>query len=162
MSKTQRDYPVRVVSLANLKAMCSHVSGTCHRFSVVKESKSRIHVEYSNPDEYGSDNPMIAVFPCFPSGEEENPNVVLEYMRIVGDSWNGEGWQAFEPLRDCPRLWRNPETNEWKTEAQIKDKDFQAPEPAPCPECPNCGQYQQTREEGGRDCFNECKKRGLA
>lgn len=118
--KTQQDSKVRMVALENLKAMCKRVSGVCHRYSVTKVSRSRVHVEYSNPDEYGHEHPMTAVFPCYPSGfgdDAENPRVILEYLRIMNDNWDGEGWQAFEILRDCPVLWRNPEGNVWAPES---------------------------------------------
>jgi len=118
--KTQSDSKVRVVALSNLEAMCEYVSGTCHTYEISKVSRSRIHVTYSNPNEYGYSNPMTAVFPCYPNGfEQYNPMVVLEYLNIIHDSWHGEGWQAFETLRDCPQLWRNPNTNQWQTEADI-------------------------------------------
>ena len=122
--RTQQDSRVRVVALDNLEAMCSRVSGMCHRFEVTKVSRSRVHVTYSNPDEYGADHPMIAVFPCYPSGfqgDEDNPRVILDYLRVIHDSWDGEGWQAFEALRDCPTLWRSsPEATDWQTEDEIE------------------------------------------
>lgn len=72
--KTQFDCEIRVVSLANLEAMCAHVSGFCHRFKVEKVTRSRVHVSYSNPDEYGSESPMIAVFPCYPGDSQREPS----------------------------------------------------------------------------------------
>ena len=121
---TQQDSKIRVVALDNLRAMCERVSGTCHAYGVVKVSRSRVHVEYSNPDEWGYDHPMIAVFPCYPSGwqdDEDNPRVVLDVLRILHDSWDGEGWQAFCPLLDCPVLWRSgPESDDWQTADEIE------------------------------------------
>ena len=62
--KTQSDQKVRVVSLTNLEAMCNRVSGVmCHRFKVTKVSRSRVHVTYSNEDEWATAHPMIAVYP---------------------------------------------------------------------------------------------------
>lgn len=119
--KTQSDQKVRVVSLYNLLAMCKEVSGTCHTFAVVKVSRSRVHVEYSNPDEYGNGHPMVAVYPCYPSvwaGDEDNPRVVLDMLRVIGDSRDGEGWQAFGPLMDCSQLWRGQD-GAWQTERAI-------------------------------------------
>jgi len=110
--KTQFDWNKRVVSLDNLAAMCEHVSGVCHRYWIEKDSRSRVTVGYSNPDEYGSENPMFAVFPCYPSSDQTA--VVLDYLRIINDTWDGEGWQAFDLLIDCPRIWRNPETGKWE------------------------------------------------
>lgn len=121
--KTQFDSKVRVVSVENLKAMCERVSGVCHRYRVETVSRSRVKVSYSNPNEYGTEHPMIAVFPCYPSGsredDKENPCVVLEYLNVLGDNWDGEGWQAFEVLRDCPVIWRDPQNDKWGTAEEI-------------------------------------------
>ena len=111
--KTQRDYPVRVVALTNLNAMCAHISGMCHSFKVVRIGQYRVNVVYSNPDEYGTNHPMEAVFPSYPSGDKDNPCIVLDILRVVHDSWHGDGWQAFQPLLDCPVLWRDPATGKW-------------------------------------------------
>lgn len=100
----------------------------CHRFEVSKVSRSRVHVTYSNPNEYGSEYPMTAIFPCYPSGNDTlgftaSPNVVLDILRVMGDNWNGEGWQAFQPLLDCPTLWRGPtgdtEESRWASHKDI-------------------------------------------
>ena len=108
--KTQQDHNVRVVALVNLEAMCENASGICHRFWIDKVSRSRVHVAYSNPDEYGTESPMVAIFPCYPSGwdgdEDHNPRVVLDIMRVIGDTWDGEGWQAFEPIVSGPKMYR--------------------------------------------------------
>lgn len=104
--QTQSDSKVRVVSLSNLEAMCEQISGTCHKYRVSKVSRSRVHVEYSNPSEYGSPRPIYAVFPCY--GE----NVVLDYLNVLEGNdkgLQGEGWQSFEQLRDCPVMFRSPE-----------------------------------------------------
>jgi hypothetical protein len=113
--KTQFDNPVRVVSLDNLEAMCKEVSGICRRYTVSKVTRSRVHVDYSNPDEWGNEHPMTAVFPCYPACPDwgdEQVAIVLEYMQIIHDSADGEGWQCFEVLRNCPPLYRNP-AGEW-------------------------------------------------
>ena len=122
--KTQFDHQIRVVSLENLRAMCEMVSGSfCHKYRVTKISRSRVHIEYSNENEYACPNPMVAVFPIYPSGnrpeDKDNPSVVLEYLNILYDNCNGEGWQCFEILRDCPILWRDPNTGQWQTENEI-------------------------------------------
>jgi hypothetical protein len=120
--KTQQDCKERVVALENLEAMCKRISGICHRYEVTKVSRSRVHVTYSNPDEYGYENPMTAVFPCYPSGwpdDKDNPRVVLDYLRVINDTWDGEGWQAFEQLRDCPTLWRGEKG--WRSHKQIRE-----------------------------------------
>jgi hypothetical protein len=119
--RTQFDHTQRVVSLDNLHAMCARVSGWAHRYEVSKVSRSRIHVTYSNPDEYGNESPMAAVFPCYPSTFDgaDNPAIVLDMIRVIADNWDGEGWQSFSQLLDCPVLWRNPTTGAWETETQI-------------------------------------------
>lgn len=126
--KTQFDAKERVVSLENLNAMCERISGFCHRFEVVKVSRSRVHIAYSNPDEYGNESPMTAVFPCYPSTFDghDNPAVVLDYLRIINDDHDGEGWQCFEELRSCPILWRDPETGAWMSEDEIRARKANA------------------------------------
>lgn len=128
--KTQFDSNKRVVSVENLKAMCAHVSGMCHTYKVTSVSRSRVHVTYSNPDEYGQDHPMTAVYPCYPSNapanrdDADNPCVVLDILRVLNDNWDGEGWQAFDLLHDCPTLWRVPHTGKWRSHRQLrKDGD---------------------------------------
>lgn len=114
--KTQEDNIVRMLALDNLRAMCEEASGMCHRFWIEKVSRSRVHIGYSNPDEYGNENPMYAVLPSFPSkqhfadpetdiiswlqDDRDNPRVLVEVMRVINDTWDGEGWQAFDPLWD--------------------------------------------------------------
>ncbi len=101
--KTQQDSPVRMLALDNLRAMCETASGMCHRYWIEKVSRSRVHIGYSNPDEWANENPMYAVLPCFPSSWQQdrgNPRVLVEIMRVINDTWDGEGWQAFDPLWD--------------------------------------------------------------
>jgi hypothetical protein len=116
----QFDQNPRWVSINNLRAMCERVSGcVCHQFKVEKITPRFIYVSYSNENEYATPNPMIAVFPRldFHKGEI---GAVLEYHNIINDSWDGEGWQAFEAIRDCPKLWRNLEDGIWRTEKEIE------------------------------------------
>jgi hypothetical protein len=125
--ETQQDSRERLVALTNLRAMCERISGTCHRYAVVKVTRSRVHVEYSNPDEYGHERPMVAVFPSFPSpwlpGDKDNPRVLLDIHRVLHDSWDGEGWQAFTPLLDCPTLWRGPNGEGWHTHRETGETE---------------------------------------
>lgn len=122
--KTQFDSRIRVVSVENLRAMCARVSGVCHRFEVTGVSRSRVTVTYSNPNEYGTDHPMSAIYPCFPGGtaDTENPYTVLSMLRVLNDNWNGDGWQAFDILHDCPVLWRSPVDCKWWTKDEIADQ----------------------------------------
>ena len=120
--KTQFDHKVHVVELSNLETMCKHVSETCHRYWIEKVTPNRVHIGYSNPDEYGNECPMFAVFPCYCCDyHDKNARaVVLKYLGVIHDNDNGEGWQSFEVLRDCPALWRsNPNTDDWKTKQEI-------------------------------------------
>lgn len=116
--KSQFDHKERVVSLENLTAMCEQVSSVCHRYWIESVSSNRVKVGYSNPDEWGSNHPMIAIFPAYPSAfdKNDNPCVVLDILDVKYDNWDGEGWQAFQSLLDCPVLWRNPVTEEWQEE----------------------------------------------
>ena len=110
--------------------MCERISGMCHTYKVVKVSRSRVHVEYSNPDEYGRDRPVVAVYPCFPGNvgeqDDENPYVILHALRYLHDS-DGYDYQAFDVLTDCPTLWRTSlpteEKEEWESHAEIVKRD---------------------------------------
>lgn len=121
----QMDSSVRVVAVTNLRAMCVRASGMAHRYWVEKVTRSRVWVGYSNPDEWGAEHPMFAIFPCYPNltandNGWENLVAVLDFMRIVHDSWEGEGWQAFTPLVDCVQLWFNPQTEKWASKDEVK------------------------------------------
>lgn len=119
---THFDWKKRVVSVANLEAMCERISGMSHRYWVESVSRSRVKVGYSNPNEYGSEDPMYAVFPCYPNGfEKDNPAVVLDMINCINDR-DGYGYQAFDVLLDCPTLWRrNAEDKEWRSHKEIRD-----------------------------------------
>jgi hypothetical protein len=137
--KTQEDRMVRIVALENLSAMCEHISSTCHRYWIEKVTRSRVWIGYSNPNEYGTEYPIFCVFPCFPSSwhlDKDNPRVLLDILRIVNDSWHGEGWQAFDPvLTECPTLWRDNE--EWQTHKEIREsgKEVNTSSPDTCTFC---------------------------
>ena len=126
--RTQFDMQKRIVSLENLKAMCEHISGMAHKYEVSKVSRSRVHVTYSNPDEYGNPRPIVAVFAAIPSAEVENPGIVLDLLRCIGDQ-DGYDYQAFDQLLYCPTLYRfigpgwQPNMWEWKTRQQINGTD---------------------------------------
>ena len=122
--ETQSDTRMRVVALSNLKAMCERVSVIAHRYWIESYSDHRVCVGYSNPDEYGTESAMYAWFPAFRSGwqeDKENPYVVFNILRVTNDNWDGEGWQAFDPLLEYPTLWRDPITNEWYTREEIEN-----------------------------------------
>jgi hypothetical protein len=120
MVATQYDGTVRTVAIANLEAICERLSGTCHRFAVESVGKHTVKVSYSNPNEYGSEYPIYASFPCWQ--DFDTTVVALSILRVSkAPGWHGEEWQAFVPLTmDAPKLWRNPETNEWQTADEIK------------------------------------------
>lgn len=122
--KSQFDWKKRIVSAENLRAMCDRISGTCHRFAVDRVTANRVHVRYSNPDEYGSDRPVTAVYPAYSQGQDtENPAVVLDLLRTTGGT-DSEDWQAFEQINDCPVLWRNPNSGQWETEYEIRVRQY--------------------------------------
>lgn len=133
--KTQFDHRVRVVSLENLRALCARASGVAHTYEVTKVSRSRVHVTYSNPDEYGSARPLTAVFPCYPSTFEgaSNPAVVLECSRLIGSSRDEESIdiQSFDPILAGPVLYRRvpPAPEVWQTRQEIDGTDrYQCPD----------------------------------
>jgi len=113
------DHSARVISLANLKAMCARVSDWRHYYSIIKQTKTAVHVEYSSLDSYGPKDPIIAMFPTF------------AYVDITGvvftanktsyepeeDCWLGHKY--FSPLRDCPILYHH--ADQWMTEAEIRE-----------------------------------------
>ena len=121
--KTQFDHTVRVVSLENLKAMYERESAVCHRYHVGKVTANRVYVQYSNPDQYGNEDPMTIVFPCYPStfDKAQNPAVVLDALRVINDTHSGEGWQAFLSLLESPKLWRHPGGHIWHTTTEIEE-----------------------------------------
>lgn len=119
--KTQFDWQKRIVSAENLTAMCEHISGIAHRYTVVKVSRSRAHVEYSNPDEWGNARPITAVFPVIP-GTDNNPAIVLDLIHCIGDR-DGYEYQAFDSLLYCPPLHRRGPDDEWKTRREIDGTD---------------------------------------
>lgn len=111
--KTQSDRQVRVVALSNLRAMCKHISGTCHQFYIARTTKNAIHVGYSNPDEYGNPDPIVAVLPAWK--QYDGMVVAIDPLRFVGDK-DGYGYQSFEQLWDCEHLSRqNPDSDDWRT-----------------------------------------------
>lgn len=117
--KTQMDQRTRIVALANLHAMCERASGMCHRYEVSKVSRSRVHVTYSNPDEYGNDRPVTAVFPALPgfAGDPDNLQVVIgKMLRTIGGT-DEYDYQAFDAIVCSPVLYRYPSygMDEWST-----------------------------------------------
>ena len=111
----QRDDKVRVVALENLHAMCIHVSGMCHRFEVISVTPNYCHVAYSNPDEYGTEDRITAMYPVYSNTwptSTDNPYIVLEIHNVINDK-DGEGWQYFQILEECEKLWRDPADQQW-------------------------------------------------
>src|SRR5262249_52624925 len=133
--KTQQDTKMRVVALSNLEAMCKHISGMCHRFEVSKITPNRVHVEYSNPDEWGNTHPMTAVFPAWQTKgwnhQGHDHYVTLHILDVYRDNMDGEGWQCFQQLLDCPELFRSsPNLNDWHTQEQWRKIRAEATPPA--------------------------------
>ncbi|KKK95360.1 hypothetical protein LCGC14_2673560, partial [marine sediment metagenome] len=97
----QFDHRLRAVSVANLEAMCARASGMCHRYILDGVTKTRAYVEYSNPDEYGHESPMVAVLPVIHGlYGSDVPAVVLSIMNVQKDNQHGEGWQSFGCIVD--------------------------------------------------------------
>ena len=128
----QCDHKERVIALTNLIAMCEDISSVCHRYHVSNITGRYIYVEYSNPNEYGIESPMVAVFPRLPdfptwgNGSEKTPMLLLDIHDVKHDNWDGEGWQAFIPLLDHVPMYRDPNDGTWKTEKQIEEEKNQA------------------------------------
>lgn len=102
-----------------------HGCGTVHVYRVEAVSRTTAYVEYTNPTEYGTPQPMTAVLPLY--WQDDTPHVVFHILRVIRDNWNGEGWQAFTALLDCPVLWRSaPDATDWRTEDEIKIKAVKA------------------------------------
>lgn len=114
--KTQSDSRVRMVGLANLAAMCKYVSGVCHRFWMDKPSKSArfVRVTYSNPDEYGKDRPVTALYPLVRDCHGKGEHTAILLIHSVINASDSEDWQYFSAVEDCASLWRDPASNEWK------------------------------------------------
>lgn len=130
-TRIQYDAQARIVALSNLEAMCERQSGMCHRFWVETTRAGKYaRLYYSNPNEYGSDRPFYAELPIVGnvSGSVNHEGCQLVMLdtvgwgRIVGagDSWGGEEWQAFQPILDCPQLWRDPNSGKWQTRTEIE------------------------------------------
>lgn len=121
MSQTQFDHSHRIVALNNLEAICKRISGVAHRFHISKVTPHRVYVEYSNPDEYGSPEPITAVYACYP--QHNNTAVVLDAIDYKGCTGkNEEAWQAFWELTDHAPLFRSQTTDGvyvWETEYEI-------------------------------------------
>lgn len=86
-------------SLDKVKETCKSISGMAHHYSIVNVSKNRVQIEYSNPDEYGYENPMTIIYPCFQEGDMII--VVFWALRVINDTWDGEGWQAFDIIKSA-------------------------------------------------------------
>lgn len=121
---TQFDYRARIVSLESLHAMCARISGMSHRFTVTKVSRSRVHVEYSNPNEYGTPHPVTAIYPCFPSkfGSASDVAVALDALRYTGGTDGGYEYQAFDQLTDSPTLWRSPTKFQMNAQGAMREQ----------------------------------------
>ena len=127
---SQFDHRIRVVSLANLHAMCARVSGTCHTFTVddpaVHPAPSgdalSVRVTYSNPTEYGTPEPISIVFPVVYIYGPDSPAVILEGIDWLDDYIDPDDvgldgmFQAFWTVTACPQLFAStPDASDWMT-----------------------------------------------
>lgn len=120
--RTQGDFKQRVVTLANLLAMCEAGSGITHMFYPAGDaSEHRVSVGYSNPDEYGHDAPVFFYLPSWPNPfERENPYVALTVTHSTGgrDTFDKEAaFQSFDAaVLSADELFRSGEyTSDWNT-----------------------------------------------
>lgn len=84
--RRQGEFKIRAVYADNLRAMCDRASGWSHNYKV-EVGKTRATIVYSNPDEYGSPNPIEFRFPIVPDqfgGETDNPVVILHLVSDRG------------------------------------------------------------------------------
>lgn len=123
---SQGDHKVRVVTLANLLAMCENASGIVHTYEVVgAPSAYRVSVVYSNPDEYGNEVHVLFRLPVYPNDfEPRNPFVVMVVASAVGgrNTFDREAaWQTFDAaVLSGPELFRTaPRSNDWRTREEI-------------------------------------------
>lgn len=122
--KRQFDNRHRIVSLANLDAMCKRAGGVmCHSYKMDDPTATRVRVWYSNEDEWAGAHPICADFPLVPIFG--GVGVLMEFVYVSkgkGDgSWHGEEWQAFTPLMDCPELFRvSSDSDVWETREAIE------------------------------------------
>ena len=159
--KIQSDNKTRIVSLTNLEAMCEYVSSSCHKYTVSKVTRSRVHVEYSNPSEYGTPRPIYAVFPCIPGNtkdDKDNPRIVLDFLNVLEGndlSFNGEGWQSFVCLQDCPIMFRDHDGH-WKAYSINPDPKSSRPYIAIDAKC-ICGQTVYQHGGDGTNPPGKCQ-----
>lgn len=88
---------------------------------MVNVSPTRVQIRYSNPDEYGSECPVIAHLPCYALGAQDT-QVVLDILRVTGgrDEYDLDAaTQSFGQLIDCEPLFRKGWDGEWQTEYEI-------------------------------------------
>lgn len=158
MNFTHSDTHVRVVSFANLQAMCRRISRVCHVYAARLANKrgERVHVSYTGPrfDEVGYQEPdhmIVAVLPAY--GDSANPNVILDILNVLYDDTDGEGWQSFDPLMECPTLWPEDhlrEDTKWRSRKEIDQALKREPTPY------TGYRYVEKFPDGSvRDCFPE-------
>lgn len=108
--------PLTVIELASLAAYCKTHSGVAHRYTVERTSGHRVMATYSNPDEWGNDQPMSCYLPCFWDGDVWWVVLTPTSYQDVGVGWKHDPYQAFG------FIWRakaeNP--NEWLTPEELE------------------------------------------
>ncbi len=129
---------VRTCDLSELNAICEHESGMCHRYSVAQTSSRYVTLTYSNPNEYGTDQPIACKLPIIERmratlGMSDADRLVIVALtvpadtRIVGWSAAGmfdddEAFQAFSPILDHPGMSYDCDKRGWSTTTIAKTK----------------------------------------
>lgn len=127
MNIKQFDSQHRIVHLDNLRAMCEHHSGMCHRYWIERVTPSRVTLGYSNPDEWGAARPVFARFPIVPL-YPDTVCVLLSPLWVSGGAHESEeNWQAFELVTNGPEMWLDPRDESWKTAAESKATQGESP-----------------------------------
>lgn len=95
------DRKIRIVSLDNLTAMCARISTRADRYDISSVTRSRVRVTFQQSG-WGL---IDAIYPCYPSPHDKNPNVVLDALRYVpSDPNDPRDNSAFFALVDGPEL----------------------------------------------------------
>ena len=73
-----------VIDRVALDYALSQASGIVHRYWVERESANRITLAYSNPDEYGNDEPVFVCYPTFKDAGWKMQVIVVWPTSVTG------------------------------------------------------------------------------
>ena len=87
-----------VIDRTALDYVLDAASGVCHRFWVERESANRILVAYSNPNEYGTEEPVFVYYPTFTDNALGIQVIVVWATHVTG------GRDKFDREVTCEQL----------------------------------------------------------